>query len=435
MFLVLLLVVLLVMLIPQNHADNAVQAQWLNLTGFPPLSTGVATVIQPKKSLEESNCFTSPGLWSCGMPQKLPLPRNKTARTDLPNFRFEIRFRNHTLENMTALTPASNYSSSSGPASVKSQLRARSTWSQMLYSSNPAPPSEADQLAIASATDNTTIGEETPFYISLLNPEPLARLNKRDTTGKEEDHKPPTTIPNPYPYPHPSNTTSSKAPSNATSTTIPSPLILPNGQPQTPLLYPYATAQPLRLYNRGQSDEHYAFYTYFSKTALIANANSQSSSTSSSWFGSTSSPQPEARPLDIANTTTTITVTPKPQAFCEFKQTRFRVQIWTRRPFLSNIPAGVESSDNPITRTKAADSSANKMQAPGSFPYSVTISLDRDSGPDGDEGKGVFCWALGWNGAVVGEGKRVSEKDLRAEMEVERRDEDEEGGCGCRWES
>jgi len=434
MFLILLLIVLLIMLIPQNHSDNAVQAQWLNLTGFPPIPTGVATVIQPKKSMEESNCVGPSSIWSCAMPQTQPLSRNKTSRTDLPNFRFEIRFRNHTLENTTALMPATNYSSSSGPASVKSQLRARSTWSQMLYSPNPAPPSEADQLAIASTTDNTTIGEETPFFISLLSPETLPRLHKRDTTTSEQP-KAPTTIPNPYPYPNPSNTTTSKN-LTATSTTIPTPILLPNGEPPNPSLYPYATAQPLRLYNRGQPDEHYGFYTYFAKTALVAEANDNPvapawSSASSDLFSSPNTPPP-SNPQDTANLTTTATTMPKPQAFCQFAQTRFRVQIWTQRPFLTSIPAAGLSHDS-ATRITAGASSANEMQAPGSFPYSVTISLDRESGPDGDEGKGVFCWALSWDGRVVGTGGRVREKDLSKEVELERRDE--EGNCGCQWES
>ncbi|KAM0705613.1 hypothetical protein Q7P35_006972 [Cladosporium inversicolor] len=463
MFLVLLLIILLIMLVPQDHADNQVQAQWLNLTGFPPLPTGVATVIQPKNSLEGNKCINPPGLWSCSMPQTQLLSRNKSSRTDLPNFRFEIRFRNHTLENTTALMPATNYSSSSGPASVKSQLRARSTWSQILYSPNPAPPSEADQLALGSTTDNTTIGEETPFYISLLSPEPLPHLNKRDAT--EEDHQEtPTKIPNPYPYPRPSNTTTYK---NLTTTTtskpIPAPLLLPNYHPQTPLLYPYATAQPLRLYNRGQEDEHYGFYTYFSKTALIADAASQSSSSSSaswvvsgpgagsasSWFEDKAAKAQAgtSRPADIANMTTTASATPTSKAFCEFRQTRFRVQIWTRRAFISTLPAAgmdISSSDGPTARIQAGESSANDMQAPGSFPYGVTISLDRESGPDGDEGKGVFCWALDWDGRVVGEGRRIGERDVGAEVEVDKRDDDvrmemekrdEDGGCGCRWES
>ncbi|GAB7328002.1 hypothetical protein MBLNU13_g00062t1 [Cladosporium sp. NU13] len=437
MSLILLLIVLLIILIPQNHADNSVQAQWLNLTGFPPLPTGVATVIQPKKILEESKCVDPPTIWSCAMPRTQPLPRNRSLRTNVPNFRFEIRFRNHTLENTTALMLATDYSSSSGPASVKSQLRARSTWSQMLYSSNPAPPSEVDQLALSSATDNTTIGEETPFYISFLTPEPLTRRNKRDTA--KDDDKTPTTIPNPYPYPNPSNTTTSKNLTATTNTTIPRPIVLHNGSAPKPLLYPYATAQPLRLYNRGQPDEHYGFYTYFAKTALVADAalkvsSATSNAPASSWFEDTSPAPSDLRPLDLANTTTPASQAVKPQAFCEFAQTRFRVQVWTRRGFVATVPAaGPDSSGDSTARVQAADSSANEMQAPGSFPYAVTILLDRESGPQGDEGKGVFCWALDWAGRIIGDGARFNEKDKGAEVEVER--QDEKGSCGCQWES
>jgi hypothetical protein len=144
-----------------------------------------------------------------------------------------------------------------------------------------------------------------------------------------------------------------------------------------------------------------------------------------------------------------MSATPKPQALCEFAQTRFRVQIWTRRGFVADVPAaaaGIDSSssDGVAARVQAGESSANEMQAPGSFPYAVTISLDRESGPDGEEGKGVFCWALDWSGRVVGNGVRVSEKDVSAKVQVGRRDGDEsveverpgeDGRCGCRWES
>lgn len=402
--LLLLMIVLLVVFIPQTHADNAVQAQWLNLTGFPPLPTGVSTVIQPKKSLDESQCIDPPSLWSCTMPKSQLASKDNS---DLPNFRFEIRFRNHTLENTTALTTAANYSSTSGPASVKSQLRARSTWSQILYSPNPAPPSETDQLALGSTTDNLTTpynGEETPFYLSLLNPELIPRIVKRNTASASQT----LSIPNPYPYPTPSNTTTSKP----ISTQIPKPLLRPNGHPAGPLLYPYATTQPLRLYNRGRADEHYAFYTYFAKSVLIANATSSA----------------KATPPVQARQATNLTTTPsgaQAQAFCSFVQTRFRVQIWTKR-----VVAEVDALNSTAERIPASESSANEMEAPGSFPLGVTVSLDRESGPEGDDGKGVFCWALDAEGGVVGDGVRVGE-DVRGE--VQRRDE--EGSCGCQWES
>ena len=202
--LLLLLIVLLVALIPQTHADNGVQAQWLNLTGFPPLPTGVATVIQPKKSLEESGCVETSSLWSCAAPQSQVAPDSPSL---LPNFRLELRFRNHTLDNATALLPMTNYSSSpSGPASVRPQLRARSTWSQTLYSANPPPPSEADQLALGATADHVSApynGEETPFYISLLSPEPLSHMDGGNTGIAKRDVSESEPKANPYPYPYP----------------------------------------------------------------------------------------------------------------------------------------------------------------------------------------------------------------------------------------
>jgi hypothetical protein len=434
--LLLLFVVLLIVFIPQTHAVNAVQAQWLNLTGFPPLPTGVSTVIQPKKTLDKSQCVDPPTLWSCAMPQTQLAREDKST---LPDFRFEIRFRNHTLENTTALVQAANYSSTSGPASVRSQLRARSSWSQLLYSPNPTPPSKTDQLALGSNTDNITApyaGEETPFYLSLLNPQPIPQVQKRSESASNSSstHE----IPNPYPYPHPSNTiTNSKSKPKPISTKIPKPLLTPNGKPSPQLLYPYATAQPLRLYNRGQPDEHYGFYTYFAKTALVANVSSASASI------------PKRQVSNSTLTTTPPQSASVAQALCSFTQTRFRVQIWTQRPGSSSLASMLNFTTSAFT--PAAQSSANEMRFPGSFPYGVSISLDRESGPQGDEGKGVFCWALDEGGRVVGEGIRVDgvkggsgEVERRDdEVEVERRGEEgpkgpegpEGGKCGCGWES
>lgn len=351
------------------------------------------------------------------MPPTKSTPDNKSG---LLNFRLEIRFRNHTLDNTTTMVPIANYSSTSGPASVRSQLRARSTWSEMLYSSTPAPPSEADQLAIGSTTDNNTLpynGEETPFYLSLLDAEPLPSLNKRDDPQEAAAAK--TQIANPYPYPHPSNTTTSKKPASV-STSIPKPLLLPNGRPDAPLLYPYVTAQPLRLYNRGRDDEHYGFYTYFSKTVFVANATSTPASIQTR----------QTSPLNASLTTATSSAA-KAQAFCSFAQTRVRVRIWTKRFVGSGLPSDTRAGSAMHGEIPAANSSANEMQAPGSFPYAVSVSLDREAGPEGEDGKGVFCWALDGDGKVVGEGVRVDEADVA--KDVEKREES--GSCGCEWDS
>ena len=429
--LLLLLIVLLVALIPQIHADNGVQAQWLNLTGFPPLPTGVATVIQPRKTLEENSCVKPSSLWSCAAPQA---QTSSGSPPLLPNFRLELRFRNHTLDNATSLLPIANYSSSSqGPVSVRSQLHARSTWSQTLYSSNPPPPTEADQLALGETTDHVSApynGEETPFYISLLSPEPLShkatnnKINKRDSPESEE----PKT--NPYPYPtKPSTTTTSNTTTTATSskptttsTKIPRPILKSNGSPTPQLLHPFATAQPLRLYNRGLEDEHYGFYTYFSKSVLVANGSSTSNSNSNS----------SSSPSNL--TLTVVSANQQAHALCTFTQTRFRVQIWTRKGMVSELNGtSAEGSGAAAGEKKAAwESSANEMEAPGSFPYRTSFLLDRESGGDGQAEKGVFCWGLE-DGKVVGEGVRIAETDI-AGLEEDKTGDDQDGKCACGWE-
>lgn len=87
-------------------------------------------------------------------------------------------------------------------------------------------------------------------------------------------------------------------------------------------------------------------------------------------------------------------------------------------------------------RVRAYESSANEMEAPGSFPLGVSVEVDRESGPEGDEGKGVFCWALSEGGKVVGEGVGV-DVSTEDEAKLEEREESEgrRGGCGCGWES
>jgi hypothetical protein len=136
----------------------------------------------------------------------------------------------------------------------------------------------------------------------------------------------------------------------------------------------------------------------------------------------------------------------KAQALCTFTQTRFRVQIWTRRRRASVSDAGLEIGGSSAdasggavgTAMKAAwQSSANEMRAPGSFPYRASFTLDRESGGDGDgDGdKGVICWALE-EGKVVGEGVRIAEEEIRGlEARAAAAAEDGSGDCSCGWES
>ena len=371
------LAVLCVFFIPFPHLDVPVQAQWLNLTGFPPLPTGISTVIQPRPVKEVNGCVSQQELWTCAVPAR-EVNMATPGQTDQPNFRFEIRFRNDTVPLNETIPVASNstlYKRSTGQAAQAGALVRRTAWTNLLFSSSPAPPSTEDQTFLGRTTDHNSVpidGEETPFYISLLESEKLTSndvpgLQKRDRGFR-------------YPYPTtsgaaPSGTVSSSAGSHSpTSTTfatgptnIPQPAVRTDGKPAPAVLYPFAYAQPLRLFNRGQGSEHYGFYTYYDRMMYL----SVSSTSNSSSFGGSIKANVE---LWNAN------------AVCTWSQTRLLFHIWTQKAGVTSLSASQPA------KTSLLNSSANDMSAPGSFPYSVTVTLDRHGG-DASE-KGVYCYSL-----------------------------------------
>ncbi|KAK1069391.1 hypothetical protein LTR74_004957 [Friedmanniomyces endolithicus] len=410
------LVVLLVMLIPQAHHDMAVEAEWLNLTRFPPIPTGIATVVQPRAVKEVSGCVKPSGLWSCAMPSE------DSSAGGGPDFRFEIRFQNGTLasnETQLARRSASVTAHASG-------VGRRDEWAASLFAAIPAVPSLADQQFLGQYTDNVSLpykGEQTPFYISLLDPVTLTGVGsvkrKRQSSG-------------PYPYPGTSNiNTTTNAPTTA-ATSITRPALQSDGKPASPLLYPYASSQPLRLFDRGQVTEHYGFYTYFDHSLLVSTFTLNTSSAGNTTVATTSAP--------LANAS----------AVCTFAQTRLLVQLWTRRPTVSNLAGNAMSPP-------AVNSTANDMAGSGSFPYHVTVTLDRHGGQARE--KGVYCYGLDGDGKVV--------ESVRTWMDEERgfgggivnaaivpgsgngtalgkRDSEGhgyggvdggEGGCSCQWRS
>ncbi|KAF2718801.1 hypothetical protein K431DRAFT_229908 [Polychaeton citri CBS 116435] len=386
------MIVLLVVLIPQKHGDVAVQAQWLNLTGFPALPTGISTVIQPRAMKNEGKCVQS-GIWSCAA-TPIGSANQKSRRDDavggLPNFRFEIRFRNHTSDNNTALTPQKmKRRSSLSTLASSNMLQARNDWSIYLYSSLPSPPSEDDQMFLGRTTDNVSEpynGLETPFFISLLDAQ---ALHSGDSSKEEKKVKRRNggSSQNAFQYPYPTSS-SNGANAVATSTTISAPKSIPrlpvksNGKANPPTLYPQPSSQPLRLYNQGQDDEYYGFYTYFDRSILI--------SSSSLLSNSSTTPNKNAG-----------------QAFCTFSQTRLHVQIWTRKGTIASLNTTTNSATE--ERTAAANSSANTMTAPGSFPYPVTVTIDRHGGKADD--KGVFCYGVDDDGYIVDDAKLWIDED------------------------
>ncbi|KAJ5521025.1 hypothetical protein N7463_001478 [Penicillium fimorum] len=337
-FFIVILATILAITLTRKGDETPVQSRWLNLTGYPPMPTGIATLAGTEAQLEKSTCITPSSMWSCALP-KDQQDANKPYNANQPNFRVSIRFRNGTYDNSTA---------------VGSKLRIRS---DDLFNPSPAAPRDAEQNFLGQYTDNNTApyaGEETPFYMSLLSPVSLSSANiyRRAATSNG------TSYPN-------------------ISSIIPAPEENADGTPSAAMLYPPPSSQPIRLYNRGLATEHYGFYSYFDKSIFLT---SQTKSSPADTNGGTSKSDAKYR--------------------CTWSQTRLLVQIWTQpskigRDLLpqSNNTATSTSSATPTSTNKpTSSSSATDFSRPGSFPYPVTITVDRHGGAE--KKKMVYCYPL-----------------------------------------
>ena len=356
-----------------------IDSQWLNLTGFPPMPTGITTIVRPDPSREITACVNPVTLWSCAVPKENQASISPND-PDEPNFRIEIRFRNGTV-------PA-NYTMSTSYSKVSKwrrfvkrswlQSRQNDPFTNELFESNPAPPSLADQNFLGNTTDNITFpfdGEATPFFMTFLPTSPVlppafssTPTNSRLRTRQSSN----STIKNPsLNIPPPAlNTNGTAAPAN----------VLPNN--------PYPISQPVRLYNRGQDTEHYGFYTYYDKAIFLT-------STLPLNGGETPPPEDENGGASMGQA----------KNRCTFSQTRFLVQIWTNPAFgrvVSNrgSTSGLIGNEAGIKATGVGPNgttSATDFAPPGSFPYPITITLDRHGGDP--KTKAAFCYRLTSDGS------------------------------------
>jgi hypothetical protein len=362
------------------------------------MPTGIATLAGTQPQLEKSTCITPSSMWSCALP-KDEQDANKPYDANQPNFRVSIRFRNGTYDNSTA---------------VGSNLRVRSN---DLFNPLPEAPRDTEQSFLGQYTDNNTepyAGEETPFYMSILSPVSLSSTNiyrRADTSNG-------TAYPN-------------------ISSIIPAPEENADGTPSAALLYPLPSSQPIRLYNRGLATEHYGFYSYFDKSIFLTS-------------------QIKPSPADTNGGT------PKANAHyrCTWSQTRFLVQIWTQPdkigrhllPRSNNTATSTASSATPTsTNNPTSSSSATDFTRPGSFPYPVTITVDRHGGAE--KKKMVYCYPIEDDGhynitaaqlqledrAVGGElvnpatGLFKLGDTKNATIEEAGGVDGGSGGCGCQW--
>ena len=410
-----------------RHGDHTpTQQQWLNLTGYPPMPTGISTIIRPDLVKQQDQCVTPNTLWSCSLPKE---NQAEVAPNDpdQPNFRFEIKFRNGTVPgNMTI--PVSE----SGSQSVSK--RAKDPFTNELFTPNPPPPSRAEQIFLGNTTDNITEpfdGEKTPFFMTFIPAFPVdpndpainastsnndPGLTQRDVDLWERQER-------------------------NLSSAIPAPSIQDDGSAAPANLLPidpYAFAQPVRLYNRGLQDEHYGFYMYFDKSIFLG---------SSSPISTNNDTLSQTKRQSSGDDTNGGALRSQAQARCTFAQTRFLVRIYTNPSFPATLLNGGAGVNNKTTN------SATNYTPPGSFPYPTSISIDRHGGNINK--KLVYCYGVDELQVIQDDVKSVVAEQRGAggtivnaapglvEFEGEDQNFDESaggidggtGGCECSWQN
>jgi len=388
LILLVVLILALAMTLTRKGDKMPVQTQWLNITGFPPIPTGISTIIAPDAVYEQSGCVSPITMWSCALPkeeQASVVPNGP----DQPNFRVEIRFQNGT--NVSSGTRTSLYKTfdghalnavSAGQLIRQNLLRVRDSFSASLFTPSPAPPSLEDQTFLGNTTDNVTApfdGEVTPFFMSFESTNKLSpRLLKR-MDGL-------------------TNSTNSTDPLPDLTSAVPLPDNKPDGTAAPANLLPVPSSQPLRLFDRGRPTEHYGFYTYFDRSIFLASTAVLNSTTE--LIGNV--PEDENGGAQEAGATVR----------CTWAQTRFLVQIWTNRGGTASLLTSSNSisangtNANPKNLTQ---SPANDFNRPGSFPYPVSITLDRHGGDI--KTKEIYCYGMDNRQRIIPSQKKLQLED------------------------
>jgi len=339
-------------------------SQWLNLTGFPPIFTGLSTVAAPVNIKTNTGCVFPATQWSCDLPKELqasvaPNPSNQ------PNFLLQIQWDNSSATNATFANVTRNPQLGTrqilgNPVSagqfIKSMLL--KTRQIVTFAPNPAPPSFAEEFFLGNTTDGVVsdnkAGEPTPFYISFLQTTG-ASGSKRQVLARDSTQFP-----------------------NATEG-IPPPSLNPDGTAAPANLLPLPFQQPIRLYDRGLGSEHYGFYTYFDRSIFLKSITPLNDTNLSNG----------AVPDDENGGATEAEA-----AFrCTWAETRFLVQMWTRMN-------GTTSLDNATSSTNLG---GTNFTQPGTFPYPITITVDRHGGDI--TRKMLYCYDMNDREGIISTGK------------------------------
>ncbi|KAF2436459.1 hypothetical protein EJ08DRAFT_147609 [Tothia fuscella] len=328
---------------------------FVTISNFPPVPTGVLTIARPNLRTSVSGCVNPKALWSCAVPKEQQ-DSIKPNDPDQPNFVVTINVDNAAAQSASRMRRDATSGSLTASSWVKKViLQGRDSTT---FTPSPAPPTLEEQAFVGKTTDENTApfeGETTPFFISFKPP-----VQVKPTKAKRQD-------------------ASSSSDSSATSTdisniatSIPIPNVNPDGTAEPANLLPYPVNQPLRLYNRGAPDEHLGFYTYFERNIFLKSIQIQN--TTQQLMGDI--------PSDLNGGSAFAGAT----ARCSWRDTRFLVKIWTNKGDRAQLLPSTGSSAG------KSGSSSQTFTRPGTFPYPVTISLDRHGG--GLTTKMLFCYGM-----------------------------------------
>lgn len=384
-------------------------SQWLNLTGFPPIFTGLSTIASPANLETNTGCVFPATQWSCDLPKEqqasiAPNPPNQ------PNFLLQIQWDNSsatnaTFSNVTGNPKLGTRSLVGNPVSAGQLIKRLlfKTRQIVTFAPNPAPPSFAEEYFLGNTTDGIVspnkAGEPTPFYISFLSPTESS-FTKRQLTTRASSNQ----FPN-------------------VSEAIPPPSLNKNGTAQPANLLPLPFQQPIRLYDRGLPSEHYGFYSYFDRSIFLKSISPLNQSN----LGDGAVPDDENGGA-----------TEQEAGFrCTWAETRFLVQMWTRMNSTTRLLNSTSSS---------SPASGSNFTQPGTFPYPVTITLDRHGG-DATR-KMLYCYEMDEREGIissekqlVGENRGFGGKIINPAAQIFQNESDPSlggvdggtGGCSCQW--
>ncbi|KAF2662889.1 hypothetical protein K491DRAFT_584129 [Lophiostoma macrostomum CBS 122681] len=363
--------------------------QWLNLTGYPPIPTGISTIAQPEDAMEEPGCIAPPTVWSCSVPKEdqQAISPNKP---DQPNFELQIIYDNSSTSSSSKTRRGWR---AANPVSAGAVVRSRFLNVRAAPAASPAPPSIADYQFLGNTTDDNEApfeGEDTPFFISFLDPKGTtsSRLLKRADAG------------------------------NNLTSAIPPPQLNSDGTAAPANLLPLTSNQSLRLFNRGKDDEHYGFFVYYDRSIFLKSISRNGT------LGGNPADVDGGASLDAATLR------------CTWAQTRFLVQIWTKS----------EKTKPLLGSSGPTNSSSTSFQRPGSFPYPVTVTIDRHGGSATD--KMAYCYTMDNDRKIqnLPENKQFLFEDRTfggtivnpskgPDLNVSGPIDGGHGGCSCQWQN